>query len=161
NDALRTVDAGAGKLAEASGKLTKVSERVAASTGGSSEQAAGAAAAAEQISRSVQTVAAGAEEMTATVAEISRSVGESARITQEAAELARHASDSIGALGKSGEEIGNVVRLITSIAEQTNLLALNATIESARAGEAGRGFAVVASEVKELARQTTRSTEEI
>ena len=64
-------------------------------------------------------------------------------------------------LGESSQEIGNVIRLITSIAEQTNLLALNATIEAARAGDAGKGFAVVADEVKQLAQETARATEDI
>ena len=69
--------------------------------------------------------------------------------------------ETIAKLGESSQEIGNVIKLITSIAQQTNLLALNATIEAARAGEAGKGFAVVANEVKELAKETTKATEDI
>ena len=68
---------------------------------------------------------------------------------------------TIEQLGTSSQEIGNVIKVISSIAQQTNLLALNATIEAARAGDAGKGFAVVANEVKELAKQTANATEEI
>jgi methyl-accepting chemotaxis protein len=68
---------------------------------------------------------------------------------------------TVGKLGDSSTEIGEVIKVITSIAQQTNLLALNATIEAARAGESGRGFAVVANEVKELAKETATATEGI
>jgi uncharacterized protein YoxC len=64
-------------------------------------------------------------------------------------------------LTSSVDEIGQVSRLIAEIAGQTNLLALNATIEAARAGAAGKGFTVVAGEVKNLAKRTSQSTEEI
>ena len=53
------------------------------------------------------------------------------------------------------------VKEINKISEKTNLLALNAAIESARAGENGRGFAVVADEVRNLAKITSKTTEDI
>jgi methyl-accepting chemotaxis protein len=62
-------------------------------------------------------------------------------------------------LGRSLEQMGEIVAAIRSIAGQTNLLALNAAIEAARAGEAGRGFSVVAQEVKKLAADTRAATE--
>ncbi|SDS98630.1 methyl-accepting chemotaxis protein [Actinoplanes derwentensis] len=74
---------------------------------------------------------------------------------------ARHAEAMIGSLEESLRRVAATADLVTGIAAQTRLLALNATIEAARAGTLGDGFTVVADEVKQLADNTSRSTEQI
>jgi methyl-accepting chemotaxis protein len=106
-------------------------------------------------------VATGTEEMMASIKEIAKNAHESAKVATNAVKIADNANTTVGKLGDSSAEIGQVIKVITSIAQQTNLLALNATIEAARAGEAGKGFAVVANEIKELAKQTAAATEDI
>ncbi len=99
--------------------------------------------------------------MTASIVEISKNATAAAAIANKAVERAQTANVTMDHLGKSGAEIGEVVKVINSVAQQTKLLALNATIEAARAGEAGAGFAVVANEVKELANETAKATKQI
>jgi methyl-accepting chemotaxis protein len=149
-----SLSAASNKLSETSAEMRGNAERTAAEAGSVST-------AADQISSNIQTVVQGAENMTASIREISTNAREAAQVASNGVIIAKEAILKVGKLGESSQEIGNVIKVITSIAGQTHLLALNATIEAARAGEAGKGFAVVANEVKELARETAKATEDI
>ncbi|GAA1634562.1 methyl-accepting chemotaxis protein [Actinoplanes couchii] len=160
-ETVSTIGGSAVTLAGASEELSTVSAQLQAGVAEVAAKAGSASSASETVNAGVQSIAAGADQMSASIAEIATNAAQAARVAQEGMAVVERTNSQVAELGVASQEIGDVVRLITSIAEQTNLLALNATIEAARAGELGKGFAVVAGEVKELAQQTAKATEEI
>lgn len=159
---VRPLKASAASLEQlATNRLSEISDRMRHNAEETTHQATLASGAAEQVSTNAHSLASAVEQFEASIKEISSNASNAATVARTAVEAAEQTNATITKLGVSSTEIGNVIKVINSIAEQTNLLALNATIEAARAGEAGKGFAVVANEVKELAKATSKATEDI
>ena len=145
----------------AAGQFATVAQQLSATAQSTAEMSAQSADASRRASENVRSAAVASGELSRSIVEISARVHDSGGVASEAVSQATATNARMADLSRAGDQIGEVVKLITSIAEQTNLLALNATIEAARAGDAGRGFAVVAQEVKSLAGQTAKATSEI
>ena len=149
------------KLAAASGKTATGVTELNGLVGQIADNTSNVSNFTHDVSASVNSVVLAMKEINISLNEISQSCLRSKNITADAEVKAKDTNEIIEKLNISSKQIGKIVKVINEIADQTNMLALNAAIEAAGAGEAGKGFAVVAGEVKELAKQTAESTEEI
>lgn len=160
-DTMRKIMNGTELLGDASAVLKQVSADIASGAEQSSQQIQVISSNSQQINQNVNHVSAAIEELAASVQEISSNVHEVSQVIESAVDITSSANMIITQLEIRSQEIGAIIKVITTITQQTNLLALNATIEAARAGEVGKGFTVVAHEIKELARETATSAEDI
>ena len=148
-------------LTQSSTNLGVISESLIKDAESTKLKAGSANKSAEEVKSNINSVAASSKQMASSISEVAKVTQKAYQIAAEAVGLSEESSVTIRELGRHSNDIGDVIKVISSIASQTNLLALNATIEAARAGDAGKGFSVVANEVKELAHQTAKATDDI
>lgn len=149
------------QLHHASEHLNQTSAEMAQATAQASQHSRQVSERSRAMSENIETAAVSVEAISGGMQRISENMESVAQSTNTAERMANATNQIIAALEQHSQEITEVIKIITTVMNQTNLLALNATIEATRAGDAGRGFAVVAQEIKQLARETGASAENI
>jgi methyl-accepting chemotaxis protein len=147
-----------GAYRDAAARISQSNDQMAAAAAGVAEAAQSRLRLADELESAVLTVS---EQVATSATEMGATANGLADFVRGAVSEAERGLDTVGSLKTASDQIRRAIELINSVASQTRLLALNATIEAARAGKAGRGFSVVADEVKNLANETSESSEQI
>ncbi|GGC68805.1 methyl-accepting chemotaxis protein [Marinobacter halophilus] len=167
-DTMREVGATTDQVASAAEELSRVANETRQSVQEQGSETDQIASAINEMAATIQQISGNANEVEGAASDADRMAREGGDTITSAQgsvnQLSREmeeAAISINALAEKSDDIQQVLDVIHAVTEQTNLLALNAAIEAARAGEHGRGFSVVADEVRQLAKRSAESADQI